>query len=882
MALLGFGAVFLLLLPAVPHPAPLVSAAAYLPPHASTGPASPPSEDDQAGTVSGPAIIVGPPALEAALRFGQTATRTLWITNSGDADLTFVIREATRTLALAAGPLERPRAEPVADAAVWSQVEVAGEARAIIYLREQADLSPAYAIGDRAARGRFVYERLRATAERSGGPLRALLEEAGAEPRVLLAANAIAATLDATLLREVAGRPEVAAIGLNRTIPLPEDERAAGEEAVEWNIQKIRADQTWSTFGVTGQGVTVGLMDVGVLYTHPALVNQYRGNLGGGNFDHNYNWYDFYAGQPAPYDPDGRGTFGMGLLVGDDGGSNQIGVAPGARWIAVKMNYTLADMHAAFDWMTAPTDLGGGNPRPDLRPQVGLAPWGMAGCDTEFQPDLQAWRAAGIVPVMRTGSSGPDCATLTSPGDLPEAVIAAATDSNDLIFSGSSRGPSCYGEIKPEVAAPGINVRSAWNDGGYQSGTGNSWSAAHLAGAAALVLSADPTLDVAAVEYIITSTAFCRPDLQCGGSDCHNNVYGWGRIDAFEAVSLALGGLTVDIPWLSESPTYGTVPPGQGVPITVTFDSAGLAPGIYRAALEVESNDPLNPLVRLPVTLTVQQCDAVVADFAWTPLAPTAGQPVTLTAAATGTPPIAFAWDLGDGTPASGQVVYHTYLDPGPYTVVLTATNCQTGTAVVTHTVTVVPACEPVGQADFGWMPLTPTAGQAVTLTASVSGTPPITYIWRFGDDSPLLVGPAPVVTHSYDLPGDYLAVLTATNCVSATARAVHTITVAPPACVSPHDTIVAWLPSSPTAGLPVTLTATASGTLPLTFTWDLGDGTMGHGGLVVHTYSAAGVYTVVVTATNACGWDVADAVLVVAAPEERYVIYLPLVIRGL
>ncbi len=165
------------------------------------------------------------------------------------------------------------------------------------------------------------------------------LEAAGAEPRQLLAVNAIAATLDARLAAEVAARPEVAHIALDRdNVVLPAVAGRAGvtPDTVEWNIAKIRADQAWSEFGITGQGVVIGEIDTGAMYNHLAIVSQYRGNLSGGTFNHNYNWFDFVNGQPVPYDDNGHGTMGLGVAAGDDGAGNQIGVAPGARWIAAK------------------------------------------------------------------------------------------------------------------------------------------------------------------------------------------------------------------------------------------------------------------------------------------------------------------------------------------------------------------------------------------------------------------------------------------------------------------------------------------------------------------------------------------------------------------
>ena len=129
----------------------------------------------------------------------------------------------------------------------------------------------------------------------------------------------------------------------------------------------------------------VANIDTGVQYNHPALVNQYRGNLGGASFDHNYNWFDpsSVCPSPVPCDNNNHGTHTMGTMVGDDGGTNQIGVAPGARWIAAKgcetNNCSDAALLASAQWILAPTDLNGSNPRPDLRPDIVNNSWGGGG-----------------------------------------------------------------------------------------------------------------------------------------------------------------------------------------------------------------------------------------------------------------------------------------------------------------------------------------------------------------------------------------------------------------------------------------------------------------------------------------------------------------------
>src|SRR5207249_2741794 len=117
-------------------------------------------------------------------------------------------------------------------------------------------------------------------------------------------------------------------------------------------------------------------------YTHQALVGKYRGNLGGGVFDHNYNWWPAVGNSLVPVDTDGHGTHTTGIAVGDDGASNQVGVAPGAEWIAtnaIASGETDPDIIEGGQWMLAPYDLNHQNPDPSKRPQVVGNSWGYGG-----------------------------------------------------------------------------------------------------------------------------------------------------------------------------------------------------------------------------------------------------------------------------------------------------------------------------------------------------------------------------------------------------------------------------------------------------------------------------------------------------------------------
>jgi subtilisin family serine protease len=431
-----------------------------------------------------------------------------------------------------------------------------------VYLDEQADLSAAAGIADRDQQGRYVYEALTTTAERSQAGLRALLDAESAEYEPFWIANTIKVTTTGAVLEQIAARPEVAQITADRVYELPDPIPGEAEntiQAVEWGIARINAPQVWNDFGVRGEDIVVGAIDTGALFSHEALVRQYRGNLGGGEFNHNYNWHDpsRVCGNPslAPCDNNGHGTHVTGTMVGDDGdpGANQIGVAPHAKWIIAKGCETTSCSNAALlssgQFILAPTDLNGQNPRPDLRPHVVNNSWGGgANTDPWYRQTVQAWVAAGIFPQFANGNNIAGCTASSNPGNLPESYAAGAFDINNNMAGFSNRGPSAWGNdiIKPNVSAPGVNVRSSWNNGGYQAISGTSMASPHVAGTVALLWSAAPALvgDIQATRELLDTTAVDTSDLSCGGTPQNNNVWGEGRLDAFAAVDDAPRGDT--------------------------------------------------------------------------------------------------------------------------------------------------------------------------------------------------------------------------------------------------------------------------------------------------------------------------------------------------
>jgi subtilisin family serine protease len=453
-----------------------------------------------------------------------------------------------------AAAADEPRAK--VEAAVLEMAAL-GETTFWVLLHEQASLAVAPTLKDHDARGDFVYKALRDVADRTQAPLRAELRARGARFQPFWIQNAIRVTGDESLALDLAARPEVKAIIAPRTYRIPEPiVKAAPPEvdAIGWNIEAARAHAVWSRYNVRGAGIVVAGIDTGVHYTHPALVRQYRGNLGG-NFDHNYNWWDpsNICGNPsnAPCDNTSHGTHTMGTMVGDDGnpGPNQIGMAPHATWMACKGCETAFCSDFAVlscgQFILAPTDLAGQNPQPALRPHVVNNSWalGLVGGDPLYAGTVDAWVASGIFPAFAIGNTGSrGCGSALSPGDYVASYAAGAFGRTLVVASFSSRGPSAFGgELKPNIAAPGVDVRSSVVPNGYAYMTGTSMASPHVAGTVALIWSRSQTVtrDVNATRLLLDNTARDVFDSQCGGTADDNNVWGEGRLNAVGAVGEA-------------------------------------------------------------------------------------------------------------------------------------------------------------------------------------------------------------------------------------------------------------------------------------------------------------------------------------------------------
>ncbi|RBQ17893.1 peptidase [Spongiactinospora rosea] len=429
---------------------------------------------------------------------------------------------------------------------VQTQLDTTGKSTYWVRLKGDADLGAARRAKAKDDKAAQVYRAKTEWAASSQAKLRELLKSRHADFSAYWIVNEVRVTADSELTAEIAKLPEVASITpvTSVTLPQPAPGRAAAKvDAVEWNVDRINAPRVWSERDDRGEGIVVATIDTGAQFDHPDLAASYRGRNADGTVDHAYNWYDASGTCPsaAPCDEYGHGTHVTGTIAG----ANGIGVAPGARWIAVKgcVNGRCSDemLLAAAQWVLAPTDLNGRNPRTDLAPDIVNNSWGGRGLDEWYKESVDAWIAAGIFPVFANGNSGPACRTSDSPAQYVQSYSVGGFDVNNALYNRSSKGEGENGEIKPNIAAPAVDVRSSVPGGGYEIHSGTSMATPHVAATVALIWSAAPSLQgkIAATRQVLDGTAIDVNDTSCGGTATDNNVWGEGRLDAYAAVQAA-------------------------------------------------------------------------------------------------------------------------------------------------------------------------------------------------------------------------------------------------------------------------------------------------------------------------------------------------------
>lgn len=423
----------------------------------------------------------------------------------------------------------------------------------------------------RAERRDFVVKELKAFTEVSQYELKAILSELEQQGLVssihsLWSANTLYFKATESVVASLSGRDDIAYIGPMKRYPLiPEIETsrtASASREVTPNVIQVNADQVWAQ-GYTGAGVVVGVVDSGVNYNHLDLADHLWD--GGSAFPH--HGYDIVNDDDDPMDDKGHGTHVAGIVCGDGTSGSQTGVAPDATLMCVKTT--------AADGFGGAVNIAGGMEWAvehgcDL---INLSQ-GMAGAgvtDKEiFRRTCTAILDAGIVALVCAGNEGlsilqmaypipnnirvpascpppyldPD--QMANPGGLSCVVAVGAVNYNDAAADFSSQGPVTWqdtefgdyaynpgiGLIRPDVCAPGVNIKSLDynNINGYTTMDGTSQATPCVAGIVALMLQKNPELTPAQICQILEETSVkLTPN--------KSNVTGVGRVDALAAVN---------------------------------------------------------------------------------------------------------------------------------------------------------------------------------------------------------------------------------------------------------------------------------------------------------------------------------------------------------
>jgi subtilisin family serine protease len=295
------------------------------------------------------------------------------------------------------------------------------------------------------------------------------------------------------------------------------------------SVPLIGAPQVWSLHdgnghSVNGQGLRVAIIDTGIDYTHPDLGNGFGPShrvIGG---------YDFVNNDNDPMDDNGHGTHVAGIVAANGG---VVGVAPGANLLAYKAldangSGSFSNVIAAIERATDPD----GNPATaDAANVINMSLTGPGNPDDAVSQAVDNAVDQGVIVVVAAGNSGPGYETMGTPASARKALTVAASDKSDQLASFSSRGPmrDYLGLLKPDITAPGVSIRSTvplngqWGSADrYNTLSGTSMAAPHIAGAAALIKQLHPTWTPDMIKANLMNTA----------KDLSQNAYvqGAGRV----------------------------------------------------------------------------------------------------------------------------------------------------------------------------------------------------------------------------------------------------------------------------------------------------------------------------------------------------------------
>ena len=585
------------------------------------------------------------------------------------------------------------------------------------------------------------------------------------------------------------------------------------------------------TYGLSGTGVTVYIIDTGINYTH----NEFGGRAIKG--------IDEVTPGGTAADCYGHGSHVAGTV-----GGSLYGVAKNVRLVSVRVldcsgSGSTSGVVAGIDWVTLNA----------TRPAVANMSLGGS-FSSSLNQAVENSIASGVVYAIAAGNSAANACN-ESPGSSPSAITVGATDITDRFASFSNFG-TCV-----RINAPGVNITSAWigSNTAIMTISGTSMATPHVAGASALYLQAFPAATPAQVRSalvgnatanVLTSVPAATPNLllytgflniapvanftsSCASSSC-----------SFD------GSTTTALPQATYSWTFGDATPG-GTGKTVNHVYA--AAGTYSVTLTVTD---LNGSSTKTASVTVTSGNqAPVARFTTSCAALTCSVNASTSSDDVGV--VSYTWNFGDGSPLQthgAPTTSRTYAAAGTYTVTLTVTDGGGLTNTTSQQVTVSGGTgnqAPVARFTISCAALT----CSVNASTSSDDVGVVSYTWNFGDGSPLQTHGAPTTSRTYAAAGTYTVTLTVTDGGGLTNTTSQQVTVS--GGTGNQAPVARFTMTCPTRSCSADASTSSDDVGVVSYTWNWGDGTPSatHGGAnTTKTYAVAGTYTVTLTVTDAGG----------------------------
>ncbi|MEM1226024.1 MAG: S8 family serine peptidase [Planctomycetota bacterium] len=318
----------------------------------------------------------------------------------------------------------------------------------------------------------------------------------------------------------------------NDTTPLPSVPYFGG--SVDWNVNAVEAPEAWAA-GYTGQGILVAVVDTGVDLDHPDLVNNLYVNPGeiagdgidndGNGFVDDIRGYDFVGRDANPNDGNGHGTHVAGTIAADLNGVGATGIAPDATILPVRVlgNDGSGSTNSVAAGIRYAAELGA-----DI---INLSLGG--GYSRAIDAAIQYAESLGSLIIAAAGNESaalPGYPARFSASDDNVLSVGAHDQRNQIARFSNDVGNS--GAV--QIDAPGVGIYSTYIGGGYATLSGTSMASPHVAGVAALALSAAPDLRPSELRSLLVSGAI---DVALGSDAA-------GQLSAATTVAYAASGLT--------------------------------------------------------------------------------------------------------------------------------------------------------------------------------------------------------------------------------------------------------------------------------------------------------------------------------------------------